>query len=498
MKHPPILRLIATLLLALTATAATAYSFEVDGIYYYKNDDGTSVSVTYGRNSYTGSVTIPSQVIYSGKTYSVTSIGYEAFRNCSGLTSVTIPNSVTEIGQEAFYDCSGLTSVTIPNSVTSIGGSAFYDCSRLTWVTIPNSVTAIGHKAFQRCTGLTSVTIPNSVTYIGYEAFSDCSSLTSVTIPNSVTSIGSGAFYDTLFYNNQPDGVVYLGRVLYKYKGSMPQNTSISIKEGTVSISPSAFSGCSSLTSVTIPNSVTSIGNYAFQRCSRLTWVTIPNSVTEIGSGAFRGCSGLTSLTIPNSVTYIGEEAFSGCRGLEQILVDSGNSNYDSRDNCNAIIEKSTNTLIAGCKNTIIPNSVTWIGDYAFSGCTGLTSVTIPNSVTSIGYEAFNYCRGLTSVTIPNSVTSIGDYAFDGCSGLSTIEYDSNNYCNFSYIRDGLENKIRFIYGNSVTTANTQFLHDLQPVSVTIGTNVSSIEGSSYKPTKTIWLTNLRPKDAKR
>ena len=146
----------------------------------------------------------------------------------------------------------------------------------------------------------------------------------------------------------------------------------------------------------------------------------IPNSVTSIGDSAFYGCSGLTELTLPSSVTSIGVAAFSSS-GLEKITVESGNSRYDSRDNCNSIIETKTNTLIAGCKNSIIPNSVTSIGDYAFYGCTGLTELTLPNSVTSIGTGAFAYCRGLTKLTLPNSVTSIGTGAFAYCRGLTKL-----------------------------------------------------------------------------
>ena len=180
------------------------------------------------------------------------------------------------------------------------------------------------------------------------------------------------------------------------------------------SIGYHAFFDCSGLTSVTIPNSVTSIGDYAFWGCSGLTSVTIPNSVTSIGSSAFSGCSGLTSVTIPNSVTSIGSSAFSGCSGLTSVKVESDNPKYDSRNNCNAIIETSSNTIIFGCMNTTIPNSVTSIGEYAFSSCSGLTSVTIPNSVTSIGKYSFYDCRSLTSVIIGSGVTSIGDNAFSG------------------------------------------------------------------------------------
>ena len=408
--------------------SALAYDCKVDGIYYDITPANRTASVTGG--SYSGDVIIPETIAYDGTTYSVTSIGDNAFLRCSGLTSVTIPNSVTSIGDGAFALCSGLTSVTIPNSVTSIGNDTFYYCSGLTSVTIPNSITSIGDLAFYRCSGLTSVTIPNSVTSIGDSAFAGCSGLTSVTIPNSVTSIGYSVF------------------------GGCTGLTTMTIPNSVTSIGKYAFRSCSGLTSVTIPNSVTSIGYEAFRGCSGLTSVTvdknngtydsrdncnaiietstnkliagcknttIPNSVTTIGTSAFSDCSGLTSVTIPNSVTSIGEIAFSGCSGLTSVTVDKNNGTYDSRDNCNAIIETSTNKLVVGCKNTIIPNSVTAIGSYAFSGCSSLTSVTIPNSVTSIGDGAFANCSGLTSVTIPNSVTSIGDHAFDQCSSLTSV-----------------------------------------------------------------------------
>ena len=241
-------------------------------------------------------------------------------------------------------------------------------------VVIENGVTRIGKNAFCYLSLINSVTIPNSVTSIGEFAFGDCSGLTSITIPESVTSIGDYA-----------------------------------------------FSGCSGLTSFTIPNSVTGIGRGAFYGCSGLTSITIPNSVMSIGDYAFYGCSGLTSITIPNSVKSIGSSTFSGCKGLNSIFVEKENKKYDSRNNCNAIIEKKTNTLITGCKNTIIPSTVTSVGNHAFSGCSDLTSISIPNSVTSIGDGAFWDCSGLTSFTIPNSVTSIENHAFYKCSGLTSI-----------------------------------------------------------------------------
>ena len=338
---------------------------------------------------------------------SVTSIGQSAFRNCSGLESVIIGNSVTEIGLSAFSGCSGLTSVTIPNSVTTIGSGAFRNCSGMTSVIIGSSVTEIGWFAFEYCTGLTSVTIPNSVTWIGDQAFEGCTSLTSMVVESGNTEFDSRnncnaiikTATNTLIRGCKntviPNSVTSIGQNAF---GNCIGLTSVEIPNSVTEIHLSAFSGCSGLTSVTIPNSVTSIGVWAFRDCSDLTSVTLSNSLATIPGECFDGCSSLTSIEIPNSVTMIYWNAFSNCSGLTSIVVESGNPKYDSRNNCNAIIETMSNTIVLGCKNTIIPNSVTSIGRNAFGGCIGLTTVTIPSSVTSIVDIAFNGCTSLNKI----------------------------------------------------------------------------------------------------
>ena len=392
----------------------------------------------------------------------VTNIPSSAFYGCSYLVgTLTIPNSVTSIGEDAFEECTGLTTITIPNSVNSIGNSAFSlvrnivysgPASGSPWGALTVNGFVDGYLVYSDntktiltgcSTQATSVTIPNSVIRIGYRAFYNCSRLTSLTIPNSVTSIGYEVFNGTEWYNNQPDGILYLDDWCLGYKGDEPIGeltitegsrgiadfafsfcrglTSLTIPNSVTIIGPAVFQCCSGLTSLTIGNSVTSIGDYAFNYCSGLTSITIPNSVTNIGDYAFNGCSGLTYINIPYSVTSIGKSAFSECSGLENIVVEFDNTVYDSRDNCNAIVQTQNNKLISGCKNSVITNSVTSIGDYAFNYCSGLTSITIPNSVTNIGDHAFSSCRLTGTLTIPNSVTSIGNSAFCGCSRLTSV-----------------------------------------------------------------------------
>lgn len=351
------------------------------------------------------------------------------------LGSIVIP-------EEVVYEGKNL-------KVTSIGNESFKNCSDLVSVTIPNSVTNIGEMAFFGCSSLSSITIPNSVSSIGEKAFMDCGSLTSVTLPNSLTNIEYGI-----------------------------------------------FARCSSLSSVTIPNSVTTIGGAAFYGCS-LNSVTIPNSVTTIGGDSFYGCS-LSSISIPKSVTSIERNAFSHCSNLSSIIVEADNEIYDSRDNCNAIIESETNTLIIGCNNTIIPISVTKIGSSAFNGCSGLTSLEIPNSVTEIEGCAFEGCSGLsyieipnsvttidagtfinctnlTSISIPNSVTSIGNNAFEDCTSLKSIIIPNSVTLLGEVIFNRCSNLTSVTLSNSLTSISRTFLYCSSLESITIPNSITSI-----------------------
>ena len=379
---------------------------------------------------------------------SVTCIGDYSFAFCHGLTNITIPKSVKSIGNRAFDACGGLKSIvveegnpvydsrngcnaiietasntlilgrpntTIPESVTSIGNYAFWGSWSLTSITIPESVTSIGEGAFLNCNSLTSITIPESVKSIGNRAFDACGVLNSIAIPESVTSIGRSAFDGTPWFENQPDGMIYAGKIAYKYKGNMPENTAIEIKEGTIGIADAAFENSSGLTSIIIPEGVANIGDHTFANCDGLTSITIPESVTTISDYAFFNCTGLTSITIPNSVMSIGDNTFYGCSGLTFVSIPES-------------VTKIGICTFSNCKgltSITIPKSVTSIGNYAFDFCTGLTSINIPESVTSIGEHAFYGCTSLTSITIPKSVTTIGEEAFFCCNGLTSIKVDT-------------------------------------------------------------------------
>ncbi|WP_461255257.1 leucine-rich repeat domain-containing protein [Treponema sp. R80B11-R83G3] len=369
---------------------------------------GVKLTFTYNDNSriFTYTYTKYSSIGTSGDfSYVIGDVAVITGYNGTGV-AVTIPTQingkpVTGIGGYAFYPCDSLASVTIPNSVKSIGRSAFYDCTSLTGITIPDSVKSIGDWAFENCTSLTSITIPSSVTGIGYGAFMSCTSLTSVTIGNGVTSFGDWVFHDCTSL------------------------TSVTLVSGIKTIGKGAFNRCTRLASITIPNSVIGIRDGAFQYCSSLTSVTIPNNVKSIGNWVFYDCTSLTSVTIPNSVTSIGLGAFDGCSSLTAINVAAQNTAYSSVDG--VLYNKNKTTLVkypGGRTGAFtIPNSVTVIGENAFTSSNNLTGVTIPNSVTSIIDDAFRDCTNLVSVTIPNSVTSIGERAFADCTSLTSVTF---------------------------------------------------------------------------
>ena len=242
-----------------------------------------------------------------------------------------------------------------------------------------------------------------------------------------------------------------------------------------------------------IPNNVTNIGESAFYGCSGLTSIDIPNSVTSIGHMAFKECYGLTSVTIGNGLTSIGDNAFERCTSLKSIIVDTDNSIFDSRNNCNAIIETKSNNLIIGCMNTVIPNSVTSIGEFAFYFCSGLTSIVIPNSVTDIGWWAFYGCSGLSSIDIPNSVTDIGENAFYGCSSLTSVTIPNSMTYIGDYVFAGCSSLTSIDIPNSVVSIeNSAFFDCTGLTSIIIPNSVTSIGGSAFDGcTALVDVTNL-------
>ena len=433
----------------------------VDGfsINYTKNTYGHYYATKYGFSSETCLVT---EELDNG---TLAIKGYAGFDKIFTVPSEINGKKITKIADRTFSYCDSITNITISDGVTSIGSRAFWDCTSLTGITIPDSVTSIGLYAFYGCSSLKSITIPNSVKEIGWIAFSGCKSLTTINVAAENQNYVS---VNGVLYNKDRTTIICYpaGKNDKSYK----------ILDGVTSIDDRAFEDCAYLMNIIIPDGVISVGSWAFENCTNLTSIKIPNSVTSIGAGAFTntallknqtttikyvdkwvvecdddvrsvtikngtvgvanmaffGCENLASITVPDSVTSICESAFWKCSSLTAIDVEVGNNNYTFVNG--VLFNKDKTELICypagkADKSYTIPNSVTSIGNFAFSYCTSLTSITIPNSVTDIGSYAFQDCTSLTSITIPSSVTSIGDYALGFY--LDHITYNYAKYDNF-------------------------------------------------------------------
>lgn len=377
----------------------------------------------------------------------VSEIAEDTFGSCSSLSEVNLPDSLTKIGDGAFNLCSSLGNIRIPYGVTEIGDRSFEGCFKLSAIDIPGSVKRIRQYAFRQCSSLREINIPEGVTEIGNGAFQSCSELSVIHIPSSVVKIGANAFDECPNLNKviiSLENTVFDSRdncnaIIETKTGTLIQGCNQAfIPQGVSKIADNAFSGLTGITEIHIPKGVTYIGDKAFFHCSRLTEVHIPDSVGHIGEEAFKGCpvipEGTTHIedlwflgvefpkvVIPSSVTEIGAEAFAWCRNIKTITVSPKNKTYDSREDCNAIVETASNVLIVGCENTVIPESVTEIGDGAFAQCMGLVEVTIPKSVTKIGRGAFYNCIGLSRIIIAESTVEVGESAFEGCRNLVSL-----------------------------------------------------------------------------
>lgn len=439
---------------------------------------------------YKGNVVIPDTIIYNNVKYPVKGIGSYAFADNHDLTSIYIPKSVATIGEYAFENCTSLETIDIHSKYLDIESYSFHGCSGLNAVTLPEGVIGIGQYAFCECTGLTSVTIPSSVSNIGNRdgignPFIYCPNLESINIRhndgtyssnNNVIAI-NGVLISGCKNSVIPNGVVEIQQEAFAGSGI----TSLEIPNGVSIIGENAFAYCKQLESINIPASVKYI-NGSFIGCEKLSSITvdpnntmydsrencnaiiesvditnyslfspagtgkyyyiweivkdriilgckntvIPSSVTSIAGGAFYGCAELESFVLPENVIKVGYGAFIDCNALTSLSVSPNHSIYDSRDNCNAIIQTDNNELIVGCKNTTIPDGIKIIGAEAFMGVSDMSSVEIPYGVTIIGSYAFRGCNGLTSVTIPDGVNSIADCAFASCKGLQSIDIPSS------------------------------------------------------------------------
>ena len=420
---------------AITGTTEDGlFEYEVEG-YWPISDPRNGVRITRYKGPDSGEVVIPKTI--GG--YEVKKISDGAFQNCTGITSIVIPDSVISIGGSTFSGCTSLAEIVIPDSVTSIGGYAFSYCTSLTEIVIPDSVTTIGESAFSGCASLAEIVVPDSVTEIGEYAFSGCTSLSKVKLPKNLTGINWGVFSDCTSLAEitvSPDNKNYssVDGVLFNKDGSeliiYPKGngrSAYTVPDGVTSISGSAFSGCTSLTEIVIPDSVTTIGKSAFSGCTSLSKVDLPKKLTTIEAYTFSGCSSLESIVIPEGVTAIGtwleyektyySSSFSGCKSLKEIIIP---------DSVTAIGDSA----FYGCTSLSkvkLSNNLRIIQERTFSGCTSLKEIVIPDSVTAIYYEAFSNCISLESITIGSGVESLGDEWIASCRRLENITVSPEN-----------------------------------------------------------------------
>ena len=345
--------------------------------------DGTTSILSYAFSSSRTTAENIKEIVIPN---SVTTIGAYAFQNCNSIESITIPDKVAAIESYTFAGCYSLEEVTLGSSVKSIGNYAFKECGSLEEINFPEALESIGDYAFQECSALESITLGKNMKSVGKKAFTDCYCLENIVVEGVLEYIGEDAFNSTSWYDSQQEGVIYLDKILYGYKGDIPEGATIDVKEGTVTITSNAFKS-TSIKAITLPSSLKIIGDYAFQKCTNLGNVTLPSGLTSIGNYAFSGCTGITEMTLPDSLSKLGNYAFSECTNLEQIELGKG---------------------------------ITSIGNYAFKNCTKILEVNIPDNITKIGTYAFQNCK-INTITFGKGTREFDSFVFYNCTSIVNL-----------------------------------------------------------------------------